>query len=82
MRWVEQYDLPAQLEAGDGFVKIENFLPSGIAEGILEHLQAIPQDEWEAAEDDSGGEDTIPHRFALAELEVSEPCRQPGMLAE
>jgi hypothetical protein len=56
-QWVNSYpaaskciarhgDLEALLDANNGLVKIQNFLPSHVADGILSILQKIPDSTW------------------------------------
>lgn len=45
-RWLAQYNLPALLKQHGGLVRIENFLPLHVADGILKALEAIPQEKW------------------------------------
>jgi hypothetical protein len=45
--WLEKYgDLEQQLDDNGGLVKIENFLPTFVAEGILQMLQGIDDKTW------------------------------------
>lgn len=45
--WLEKYgDLEQQLDDNGGLVTIENFLPTFVAEGILEMLQGIDEKTW------------------------------------
>ena len=59
MRWLNDYDtvsawlerrLPHGLEAalarGNGFVRIEHFLPEFVATGVLQLLTSIPESSW------------------------------------
>jgi hypothetical protein len=49
--WLEKYgDLEQQLADDGGLVKIENFLPIFVAEGILEMLQGINDKTWNVSD--------------------------------
>lgn len=45
-RWLQQYDIEALLDANGGLVRLHNFLPERVADGILSCLQAIPEQAW------------------------------------
>ena len=45
-KWVAQYDLPALLEQGSGIVRIADFLPGFVADGMLGHMEGLPQQCW------------------------------------
>mmetsp|Transcript_17382 Transcript_17382/g.29791 ORF Transcript_17382/g.29791 Transcript_17382/m.29791 type:complete len:484 (+) Transcript_17382:80-1531(+) len=49
-KWMERYDLETLLEESGGLVKISNFLPRHVAEGVLTDLQNIPDHQWNATE--------------------------------
>jgi hypothetical protein len=44
--WLAQYDLEQLLHDNDGLVKLENFLPSSVADGILHVLETVPAQAW------------------------------------
>eukprot|EP00929_Paragymnodinium_shiwhaense_P086655 TRINITY_DN47129_c0_g1_i1.p1 TRINITY_DN47129_c0_g1~~TRINITY_DN47129_c0_g1_i1.p1 ORF type:complete len:325 (-),score=120.19 TRINITY_DN47129_c0_g1_i1:105-1079(-) len=71
--WMDKVDLARRLDEGDGFARVENFLPTDVAEWLLETLKALPEAAWEptgaAERDDSGYEDSIKHHFSLCEVE-------------
>lgn len=43
---VDKYDLPQLLEEGGGICRIEDFLPTFVAEGIFETLEQLSEAEW------------------------------------
>lgn len=45
-KWLEQYDIVDLLEQNGGLVKIPNFLPEHVAEGIYQTLTNIPESQW------------------------------------
>ena len=50
MGWVGKYNLDELLEHGGGLVKIPNFFPGFVAEGMLEVLESIPGRHWNVTE--------------------------------
>lgn len=44
--WLDQYDLEQLLQENNGLVKLDNFLPSSVADGILQVLEGIPAQAW------------------------------------
>eukprot|EP00882_Tetradesmus_deserticola_P015103 GHRQ01016079.1.p1 GENE.GHRQ01016079.1~~GHRQ01016079.1.p1 ORF type:complete len:321 (+),score=104.82 GHRQ01016079.1:337-1299(+) len=63
--WLAKYgDLAQQLDDNGGLVKIENFLPVFVAEGILEMLQGINDETWNlTAAGDEYVHNNIQHEF-------------------
>jgi hypothetical protein len=64
MGCVAKYPLESMLDAGGGIVKISNFFPEFVADGILEALEAIPAKHWnvtEAVRDHASN--NIAHKF-------------------
>lgn len=45
-KWMSQYDLESLVDEAGGLVRVENFLPEHIAEGILRVLERIKPNEW------------------------------------
>jgi hypothetical protein len=63
--WLEKYgDIEQQLDDNGGLVKIQNFLPTFVAEGILEMLQGIDDKTWNV-----GGASKLAVGVALMEQE-------------
>jgi hypothetical protein len=60
------------LKAGDGFAKIEEFLPEEVADGVRLVLENLPAKEWERAGDDSGYDDRVQHGFSIIDVERHE----------
>jgi hypothetical protein len=61
--WLEKYgDIEQQLDDSGGLVKIQNFLPTFVAEGILEMLQGIDEKTWNV-----GGAGKVAARVAVVE---------------
>jgi hypothetical protein len=66
-----QYDLNAMVEAGDGIVKISNFLPPFVAEGALQILERLPPGRWnDTAADEVGSWRASSFRAALQHTEL------------
>uniref|UniRef100_A0A383W562 Fe2OG dioxygenase domain-containing protein n=1 Tax=Tetradesmus obliquus TaxID=3088 RepID=A0A383W562_TETOB len=63
--WLEKYgDLEQQLDDNGGLLKIENFLPTFVAEGILEMLRGIDDKTWNlTAAGDDYVHNNIRHEF-------------------
>lgn len=53
-RWAARYDLLRLIDGGGGIVRLDDFLPSFVAEGALRMLQDLPPGRWNdtAAEQD------------------------------
>lgn len=66
---VRAHDIEKLLEASDGLIRLENFLPAAAAEAVLAAVKAMGN--WESADgqQDSSYADAIQHRFHLAELD-------------
>ena len=64
MRWLGKYDLKAMLKQEGGLVKIPNFFPPSVAQGILAMIEGIKEDEWVITEADRDpSSNNISHRF-------------------
>jgi len=46
LKWLEQYDIPALVDQNGGLVRISNFLPTHVAEGILRLIESVPEKSW------------------------------------
>ncbi|GLC38925.1 hypothetical protein PLESTB_000462000 [Pleodorina starrii] len=44
--WIEKHDVERAVDANGGLVRIENFLPEFVAEGILATVAAVPEERW------------------------------------
>ncbi len=45
-KWMSQYDLESLVEEAGGLVRLENFFPEHIADGVLRVLERIKHKEW------------------------------------
>lgn len=73
--WIErsQIDLKQALNKGNGFAKIDEFLPHDVANGIRQFLEGHPEEEWERAgsgdHDDANYADHVNHGFSILDCE-------------
>ncbi|GFR40917.1 hypothetical protein Agub_g1573, partial [Astrephomene gubernaculifera] len=44
--WIAKHDVERAVEANGGLVRIKNFLPEHVAEGILKTLEGVPDENW------------------------------------
>jgi hypothetical protein len=74
-RWLKRPELNlAQLLAdGGGLAKVRGFLPSHVADGVRQAVEAVHSSQWERAGegsgDDAGYEDRVNHHFSIADVE-------------
>eukprot|EP00775_Hariotina_reticulata_P011383 gene11383-11532_t len=62
--WLDQYDLGKLLQENNGLVKLDNFLPASVADGILHVLEGIPAQAWNlTAAGDDYTHNNIQHNF-------------------
>ena len=64
MGWVCKHNLEKMLDKGGGLVKIPNFFPSFVADGILSVLESIPSQNWNVTEAERDhAKNNIAHKF-------------------
>lgn len=66
--WMSKYDLPQLIRQGNGLVRIQNFLPALVAEGMLDLLTSLPDPEWCIQESKSAADTPeADHKFMSAQ---------------
>jgi hypothetical protein len=64
MEWMDKYDLDKMLDENQGIVKISNFFPSAVADGILNSVETIPSSGWNVTESSRDlSKNNISHKF-------------------
>jgi hypothetical protein len=63
-KWFKKYDLQNLVDDNGGIVRIEDFLPAHVADGILSVLEQVPEKDWNitAAREDYTN-NNIDHEF-------------------
>lgn len=89
MGWVGKHKLEKMLDKGGGLVKISNFFPNDVAEGILEVIEKISPKHWNVTEATRDfAKNNIAHKFwssktapGLADIFRAISVLQPGRLS-
>jgi hypothetical protein len=64
LRHMEKYNLHKMIEKNDGIVKISNFLPTWVADGALNMIENIKDEDWNKTEaNHDKTHNNIEHKF-------------------
>lgn len=75
MGWVCKYNLEKMLDKSGGLVKIHNFFPRFVADGILSVLESTPSKHWNVTEAERDhAKNNIAHKF-WSVISSREPSR-------
>ncbi len=70
-QWIGQYDLRSLLQQSPGLLRIPNFLPDFVAQGLLTQLESLPDKHWALQHSSPDYVATnISHRFNSSQVHV------------